>query len=390
MQTKIHPVENNTDFNIFLKLPLKIYVDDPYYVSPLIADLKILFDQKENPFWKYARRKLFLARQGSKVVGRISAHIADRHNEFHNEKTGFFGFFDCIFDRDVSDALLKVAEEWCEAEGMNLIRGPCNFTTNDDSGLLIDGYDGPPVIMMPYHPPYVRELIEIRGYNKAMDLIAYLFTTDHAKSESMKKIWERVARVEVIAKRRGYTLRNLNMKKFEDEIVHLRNIYNGAWEKNWGFIPLTDEEFRHSALQMKQVVIPDFGWFLEHKGKPVGFALYLPDVNEILGNAGGRLGPITLMKFLYHFKIRRWRDVKTMRVPLLGVVKEHRNRGGDTLLMSKMVWNAIEHGFERGEASWLLENNHLILSGLSNIGGKAYRRYRIYDAALPVEEHPLY
>src|SRR5690606_5052883 len=291
----VRPVADRADLNRFIRFPWRIYANDPVWVPPLLSDLKTVLDRRRHPFHQHADVEYFLARRGDEVVGRIAAIVNHRHNEFHEERTGFFGFFECIDDADVAGALLETAEAWLRERGMERVYGPESFSTNEESGLglLVDGFDKPPVIMMAHTPPYYPKLVEGAGYVKAKDLLAY-WLDDQRPPERLVRGVERLRQAERVK------LRTLNLKDFAGEVARIKDIYNSAWERNWGFVPMTDAEFDHLARQLRPVVNPRLCAIAEVDGEPVGFALALPELNHALKHVDGRLLPLGPSKVPCH------------------------------------------------------------------------------------------
>ncbi len=370
-QIQVRPVSGRKDLHRFVMFPWSIYRDDPNWVPPLIADVKKMFQPEKHPFHQHAEVEPFLAFREGNLVGRIAAIVNHRHNEFHDEKTGFFGFFESINDPLVSGALLEKAAAWVTERGMERIRGPANFSTNEECAMLVDGFDAAPYIMMPYNPSYYPKLIEAAGFAKVKDLIAY-----HWNHEEIPDQWTRLA--ERIIEREGVTVRSLDMKSYSDEILRFREVYNQAWERNWGFVPMTDAEIVHMAKELKPAINPDLVLFLERETKPIGFALSLPDANQALRHANGRLFPFGLLKILYYA-----RKIRSARVLVLGILEEYRGKGLDILLYLQLIRNGARHGIREGEFSWILEDNDAIRRPMEKLGGKVYKTYRFYERPLP-------
>ena len=367
-------VESRGQLRRFITFPNHLYRDDPNYVVPLLSERFEFFDQKHNPFYRSAKVKLFLAMRGEEVVGRIATCINYRHNDFHEEQVGFFGFFDSINDYDVASRLLKVAMITLKQAGMEKMRGPMNFSTNQEVGFLVEGFDSPPVIMMPYNAPYQPKLAEQFGMKKEMDLIAGFMSKEKPISPRIKKV------VDKLAERSQITLRTLRMKNFNQEIALIRDIYNQAWEKNWGFVPMDEAEFNHLAKNLKQIVDPDLVFIAEHKGQPVGFLLALPDVNQALIHLNGRLLPFGLLKLLWHTKIRN--KITGLRMITMGVVPQFHRRAVDSMLYMATYEAGVRKGYHWAEFSWMLETNELILRASAEMGAEPYKRYRIYQLPL--------
>lgn len=367
-------VESSSQLNTFIHYPNRLYKDDPNYVTPLTIERKEFFDPKKNPFFRIARTKLFLAMKGNEVVGRIATCVNFNHNDYHEEQVGAFGFFDCEDDYEVASTLLKVAMITLKREGMEKMRGPLNFSTNHECGMLVDGFDSPPVVMMTYNQPYLPKLLEKFGLKKAMDLLAFICRDD-------EPIPPRIARVsEKLMQRNSITIRALKMSDFKNEIQKVREVYNKAWQNNWGFVPLEEDEFNFVAQNLKQVVDPDIVFFAEHEGQPVAFSLALPDINQALIKLKGKLFPFGLLKLLWHTKIRN--KVDGLRLITFGVIPEYQKRGIDSLMFYHTYTKGVAKGYHWAELSWILESNDLMVKGAEQMGAKLYKKYRIYEIPL--------
>lgn len=352
----------------FVELPYRLYRSDPHWVPPLRIAVKELLDRDKHPFYKNAEAEFFLARRNGDVVGRIAAVIDRAHNQFHGENAGFFGFFECIDDSAVAEALLGRAREWVSQRGARFLRGPVNPSTNYECGMLIEGFDSSPMIMMTYNPPYYPKLMDRIGLRKAKDLLAYSSSTTRIDAQKIERVAERS-----LAKN-GIRVRPINMKDFAREVELVWNVYSSAWARNWGFVPMSREEFFQQGKEMKQILKPELVLIGEAAGRVVGFALALPDVNQALKPAGGSLFPTGLLKILYYQRL-----VKSVRVLALGVVEEHRASGLAAAFYATLVRNARNLGYGECEMSWILEDNVLMNRSLEAMGAKRYKTYRIYD-----------
>lgn len=335
----------------------------------------MLLSRTKNPFFEHAEAEYFLAERGDRVVGRIAA-IANRlHNETHDDRVGFFGFFEAEDDSAVADALFEAAAAWLRARGFDTMRGPASFSVNDECGLLVAGFDTPPALMMPHNPRYYAALIEGAGFTKAKDLLVY--QGGDRTFRAYDPVPERLERaVTIMRERMGITIRPLNMKDFPAEVERIKAIYNAAWEKNWGFVPMTDHEIDHLAHQFKPVVVPDIIPFAEKDGKVVGFGLALPDLNTVFrGNRSGRMFPVVL-KLLWALKRE---TIRRARIPLLGILPEYRGKGLDAVLYHWIWTRAAQHGMYWGEAGWILEDNPAMNAGLLKMRFEVYKTYRLYD-----------
>ena len=352
----------------FVELPFAIYRNDHCWVPQLRIAVKELLDREKHPFYAGAEAEFFLARRGGKVVGRIAAIINRNHDRFHDEKAGFFGFFECIDDVDVARALLETARRWVFDRGARFLRGPVNPSTNYECGMLVDGFESQPMVMMPYNARYYPGLMEQAGLSKAKDLYAYL---SNANTIEMKKI-DRVA--EKALKTTGVRVRPIDMKNFQRDVERVWEVYGAAWQHNWGFIPMSREEFFLMGKEMKMILKPELVLIGEIGDRMVGFALALPDVNQALKPANGSLFPTGLLKILYYQRL-----IKNVRVLALGVVEEFRASGLAAGFYATLVQNARKLGFGDCEMSWILEDNVLMNRSLEVMGAQRYKTYRIYD-----------
>jgi GNAT superfamily N-acetyltransferase len=353
----------------FIRFQWKIYNGNPYWVPPLIMDRKKLIDRERNPFYKHAQLELFLAEREGEIVGRIAAIINDNHNREHNENRGFFGFFECVDDQAVANALLDAARQWLvSTANVEAIRGPVSPSVNDEYGLLVDGFDKTPAILMPYNPEYYGRLIETYGFRKAKDLYAYYVHKDKVFSEKLVRV------AEMLKQREGLVFRSLNMKDFDNEVMTIRDLYNRAWSRNWGEVPMTEEEFRYAAKDLKPIVDPELVVIAEAGGKPVGFGLSLPDLNIVLRrNRNGYLIPGLIRLLLFK------RQIDFIRIVILGVVPEYLNSGIGGVLFYETARRAVAQGYPHGEASWVIENNVMMNRGAELLRGERWKTYRLYD-----------
>jgi GNAT superfamily N-acetyltransferase len=335
--------------------------------------METLLSRTKNPFFDHAQAEYFIAERDGVVVGRIAAISNRLHNETHGDRVGFFGFFESIDDQAVADALLTAAADWCRALGHDVLRGPASFSVNDECGLLVDGFDSPPTLMMPHNPRYYIALLERAGFTKAKDLWVY----QGGSEERYVPVPERLARAtELIRQRQGITIRALNMKDFEGEVEGIKRLYNSAWEKNWGFVPMTEREIDHLAEQFKPVVIPELVPMAEKNGKLIGFGIALPDLNVVFRkNRSGRLFPM-ILKLLWALKTKR---IRRARILLLGVLPEHQGKGIDAMLYHWIWTKSGERGIYWGEAGWILEDNPAMNAGLEKMTFRVYKTYRLYD-----------
>jgi hypothetical protein len=382
----VSPVVSAADLERFIAFPYALHRGDPHWVPPLRMDMRKMLSREKNPFFQHSEAEYYLAVRrkggdrrsdfptfrlgGLEVVGRITAIHNRRHNEFHDEKVGFFGFFECVDDQAVANVLFDAASEWIRARGLTAVRGPASFSTNDECGLLVDGFDTPPTLLNPHNPSYYVDLVENAGFTKARDLFQFQSVSP--------QIPERLLRgARLIMERKGLTLRKINMKRWDDEIEKVKQIYNSAWEKNWGFVPATDAEIDHLATQLKPVVVPDLVVFVERAGETIGFAAALPDFNVALkSNPSGRIFP-GIVKILW-----KSRQIKRIRIMLLGLLKDYRKTGADALMYHWIWEKGYALGYRWAEAGWILEDNSAMKNGLTRMGFDAYKTLRFYERPL--------
>jgi GNAT superfamily N-acetyltransferase len=366
---KIKTVKSKGDLMAFIKLPWKIYKNDPYWVPHLIMDRKKILNKEENPFFKHADAEYFLAEKNGNLVGRIAAIKNDLHNQIHKDKVGFFGFFECFDDQDAANALFDKAKEWLQSRGLEIMRGPANPSFNDEVGMLMEGFDDTPRFLMTFNPQYYLKLCDNYGFTKAKDLYAY-------KMESKKmRATEKIQRVSDLARKRyKLNIRPLNMKDFNNELEKVKYVYNTAWEPNWGFVPMTDEEINAMAKDLKMLVEPSIVIFGEIESKIVGFALVMLDYNQILKNMNGKLFPFGIIKLFTQRKKITW-----ARIIILGLIPEFQKKGLDAVFYWEILERAGKLGIHLGEASWILEDNDMMNRGAEAMNAFIYKKYRIYD-----------
>ncbi len=373
----ITPVTSRRDLKRFVDLPWQIYNTHahPAWVPPLRLMVLDALDEQKNPFYLRAKRALFVAVRDARVVGRIAAIENPAHNEFHQDRVGFFGFFEAINDQAVADALFDAAAKWLRARGLDTMRGPMSPSTNHEVGLLVDGFDEHPMIMTPWNPPYYATLYEAAGMTKAKDLLAYDLPMGDREFALPPQFEEHAERAR---SRTNLTFRDVDLGHFARELELCWEIYNSAWGKNWGFVPMSKIEFVHMAKEMKLLIIPQFAFVAEVNGEPAGFMIVLPDFNRIFKRiASGRLLPTGLFKLLLGKS-----KLKSGRVILLGVKPAFRSRSIFQLFASEMFRRGRAFGATGAEASWVLEDNQLMTRPMEAMGARAHRRWRVYDKVL--------
>jgi len=367
----IKQVETQSELRDFINFPWQIYKNDPNWVPPLRLQMKEKLDRKKNPFFEHAELALFLARQGEQLAGRIAAIHDFNHNEYHQEKVIFFGLYESLNDLEVARLLLEAVSDWGKKKGLEILRGPVNLSMNDECAFLLEGFDRPPVIMMPYNPPYYLELMEKCGLTKAKDLYAFFMDRDH---ETMEKVQ---AVVDKVRQATSFQMRTANLKKIQEETRKIAYIYNQAWAKNWGFVPWTDNEMKFMGKTLKSFADPELVIFAMHGGQEAGFAFGLPNYNEITGSLNGRLFPFGVFKLLLGKK-----KIKGIRAMVFGVLPNYQRTGLSYLLYHELETRALASGYEWAETSWQLEDNDSINRFTASIGGRIYKKYRIYEKKL--------
>ncbi len=361
-------VDNKKALKEFVEFPYALYRDDPYWVPPLRIAVKELLDRDKHPYYANAEAEFFLALANGRTVGRVAAILDKAHNRVHEENAGFFGFYESVNDVAVARALLTRARQWVFERGAQLLRGPVNPSTNYECGMLIEGFDSSPMIMMTYNPRYYPELMDQVGLRKAKDLFAYFGNAATARMQRVVGLADRGLATN------GFRVRPINMKDFDADVAKIWEVYNSAWERNWGFIPMSREEFFAMGKEMKQILKPDLVLIGEVGDRVVGFALALPDINRALKPARGNLLPTGLLKILYH-----QRSIKAIRVLALGVVDQYRTSGVAAGFYAALLRNAVRLGYNDCEMSWILEDNVLMNRSLEVMGAQRYKTYRIYE-----------
>ena len=367
----IRPLSGSRDTKEFIRFLWTLYGNDPVWVPPLWMDRKKLMDRKKNPFYQHADAEFFLAERGGVTVGRIAAIVNHNHNKEHNDKVGFFGFFESIDDQSVANALLDKAKEYLQARGMNTMRGPVTPSVNDEYGLLVEGFDKPAVILMPYNPPYYIKLLEGYGLTKVKDLFSYLLNQDKVYSEKLERVNN------LVKDRHNLVFRPLDIKHFDDEVQKLKDVYNKAWMYNWGAVQMTDAEISALAADLKPIVVPDLLIFAEKDGKTIGFGLSLPDINIALKhNKRGWLIP-----GLMHLMLRK-KEINLCRIIALGVLPEYLYTGAAGVLFYETAVRAKKLGYYFGDAGWILEDNEKMIRAAKTLNGEPYKRYRLYEMSI--------
>jgi len=369
---KIIPVKTKKELLTFIKLPFKLYKNDPNWVPPLISEMKNFLDPKKNPYFEHSEVQLFMIEKNSEIVGRISAQTNTMHNKAHNDKIGFFGFFECIDDQEVANILFDTAADWLKKKGLDTMRGPASFSVNDECGLLLDAFDDPPMLMMTYNPEYYIKLVDNYKFSKVMDLYAY-----HVP---VKQPPERLARLARKIENRGkFTVRALsskNRKKLRSDIETIYRIYETAWKDNWGYVPCSPREFDQIVDKLMPIIRPEFIYIAEIDGKAVGLSVTLPDYNFVLQKMKGKMFPFGWLTYLLNVN-----KIPRLRVVIMGVLDEYKGRGIDVVFYCKSFETAANHKnpYKDAEFSWILESNTMMNRVAESLTGEVYKTYRLYD-----------
>jgi GNAT superfamily N-acetyltransferase len=367
---EVVPVRTRSDLAHFVKLPWRVYTGEPRWVPPLIGERRRFLARGANPFFEHAEAEYLLAWRGGVPVGRVSAHVDRRLNEFQGNAWGLWGFFECLDDPEAARGLLQAAEEWLRARGRDRMVGPMDFTLNHPSGLLVEGYELPPQVLEPWQHPYYRGLVEGHGLHKAMDLLKWeqRLTDRGSFHPAMEELAER------LEPEHGVTIRHMDRRDLLAEVRRFLHVYHAAWSRNWGFVPLTDAEVRRYTRDLRPVLDPDWALIAEHEGETVGAALALPDFNRVLAQLDGRLLPIGWLRLL-----RARRRIDEVRVFALGVVPEYRHAGVAAGLYVELFKVAARRSVHRAEAGWILESNADMNRAMEAMGARVVKRHRLYE-----------
>ncbi|MGB0906708.1 MAG: hypothetical protein ACPGVT_04380 [Maricaulaceae bacterium] len=379
VQIEITAIDAPRDVSAFLALPYTIYKNEPQWRPPLRFERKAQFSPKSNPAATHLKRQLFLAKRSGEIVGRIAAFINPSHQALYKDEAGHFGYFDCIPNADVGTALLAAAQNWLDGQGAKKMIGPAMWSVNEECGLLIDGFDTPPVVMMPYGRPDYQTMIEDFGLGKAIDMYAYQADL-HAgyprprQTQMMVKIADKDPSIQV---------RPMNPRKFMDEIDLVMDIFNDAWSENWGFVPFSDAQIKHLAKEMKQVVFKEGMWVGSIDDEPVAFIWMIPDLNEAIRDLNGKIFPFGWAKLLTRLKVT---GTKQARIPLMGLRREFHNTKKGLAVVAKLCETVFEEGRKKGfthcELSWILEGNAGMIRICEQASAVPYKTYRMYEKAL--------
>jgi len=364
----IRPVESKRDLKTFVHLPWRIYRNDPYWVPPLLSDEFKVLDLKKGTFTTLGEARYFLAFIDGQPVGRISAHVNHQYEKFHDQDTGFFGFFECIDDQEVADALFAAGAGFLRSKDKKRILGPMSFCLYDISGVLYEGFDSSPVILLAYNPKYYNDLLQKAGFVKAIDWYAFLVNSNVAIRPGLHRVKERVLQQE------GLEIVTLQKKDYHERVKDVGRIFADAWMENWGHVPLTDKQVEDLAEELKLVVVPELTYFAFYHGECIGFSLSIKDLNPAIKKANGRLFPFGLLKILLAS-----RKVHRLRTIAMGVLKEHRHRGIDIAFYLKTIEEGSKMGYEDSECSIIVETNKRMIGALEDLSAARYKTYRYYE-----------
>jgi GNAT superfamily N-acetyltransferase len=371
----VRPVSGKRDLNVFIRVPFRLHGGTPW-VPPLIMERKEFLDREKNPFFDHAEAEYFLAERDGEPVGRITAHVDERWTQFQGGNDGMFGFFESENDPETATALVEAATAWLRARGRERMLGPMDFTTNDECGILIEGYERPPLVLEPWHPPYYRELLEALGMTKSMDLLMWeLYLGTLKQGDRFHDFIHEAAQKS--ESEHGVTVRQMRKNDLEAEVTRFMEVYNEAWGPNWGFVPITEEEVAFQAKNLKPILDENWAMIAEREGEVVGAALTLPDINQVLAKMNGRVLPFGW----WHFLTGR-RKINQVRVFALGVKPEYQHFGVAAALYVRHVETAARVRQKGGEMGWILEVNEPMNRAMEGMGGKVVKRYRLYELPL--------
>ena len=374
---RIEPVSNRRQLDQFIRLPARLYNGHKGFVAPLVLERRDSLRDDKNPYFRHGQAQYWLALRNGQPVGRISAQVDKLYLERHGTDVGHFGFLDAEDDPATFRALLTTAERWLAERGMRRLQGPYNLSSNEECGLLIDGFDSTPMLMMGFSPPYVGQRIAELGLRKVKDVVAYDLEIPHEAPRHLKHAASRLADNDRI------TIRQLDMSRYESELHTIIDIFNDAWSENWGFIPFTEAEMRHAAASMKPLIRPDLVWLGEIDGEVASMAVCLPNLCEAIDGLNGEILPFGWMKLLWRLKVA---GLKTGRVPLMGLRKRHHRTAIGTMLLHALLEHLrtgmLGAGLRHIEMSWILEDNLPMRRVIEDVGGRVYKTYRIYEKAI--------
>lgn len=374
MDIQIVEATGKIAMNYFIRFPKELYRDDPYYVFEP-EHLQREFLSEKNPFFRHSSARFFIAISGGRVAGRIAAITNTVHNRTFNEKAGFFGFFDTVDTYEVAEQLLDKVVEIHREHGFDRMIGPTNFTTKDSCGMLVSGFENPPVVMMPYNKPWYNDYLVRYGFQKETDLSSW-----HIGEQVLKTPWlgRNAEKILGRLKAKGITIRNINYRELEQEITEMRQVYNESNRNNWGFIPLDEEEFRYMAGQFRQFVPEELVLIAEKDGQHIGFLVTLPDLNQVFRQMpSGKLFPFGFIQYLWYR-----RKISKVRITILGLLDAYRNLGIDLVMYEQLRQHLARLGYREGEACYVMENNGVMQSIIQKAGCEKVKEYRIYAMKL--------
>lgn len=380
MPVQVRKVETQADFKPYFEFPWKLYNGDPNWTPPLLSMRREQYDKKKNPAWEYIEGDFFAAYRDGEIVGTIAAYVNQRHNQFHDENIAWFGAFEVYDDQESASALFAAAEAWVKAKGFTTIRGPQTFTTHEETGLLVDGFTRP-ILLMPYNKPYYEKLVLGAGYQPIMDTYSFHLSREQVNENGLS---ERLARItQAIMKRNHVTVRQIDRKNLAKEFELFKELYNAAWEKNWSFVPMTEKELDAMVKSLGQFFDPDLAFFGYVDGIPAGFIMAVPDFNQVLLKAYPKPGTpevVSLLKALYYWKLNPVID--WARVPLMGVKEEYRKKGVDAVLYHYVLEAMLNGRYQHSDSGWILASNGNMVSIAKNFGSQIYKTYRYYQKTL--------
>lgn len=380
MPVQIRKVETQADFKPFFEFPWTLYHDDPNWTPPLLSMRREQYDQKKHPAWEYMEGDYFTAYRDNRIVGTIAAYVNHRHNEYNDEHIGWFGGFEAYDDPEAATALLEAAGDWVRQHGYEIMRGPQTFTTHDETGLLVDGFTRP-ILLMPYNKPYYEKLVLGAGFQPVMDTYSFHLSRADVEANGLSERLERITKA--IMKRNSVTIRPIDRRNLKQEFALFKELYNAAWEKNWGFVPMTPRELDALVASLGQFFDPDLAFFGYVDGEAAGFIMAIPDFNQVLLKAYPKPGTpevVSLLKALYYWKLRPIID--WARVPLMGVKAEYRSKGVDAVMYHHILQAMLNGRYEHSDSGWILAANQNMVSIAQNFGSQIYKTYRYYEKVL--------
>ncbi len=376
MATEIREFRPGEALRDFIRVGHEVFRNDPAWVAPLEMELKDRMTPGKNPFWEHADGALYIAYQDGRPVGRVTVQVDHEHLRIHDDGVGFFGFFDTVEDAEVANELLAAATKWAERRGMKTLRGPISLSMNEEIGMLIEGFEHKPVVMMPHSRPYQKDLTEAAGFAKAKDLFSWRYDVTDLSGRA-QRAWDQIQAMSDV------NLRSVDKSNMKSELRIVMDIFNDAWKDNWGFVPTTESEVSKAAKDLALVIDEDMAFIAEVNGKPAGICICLPNLNEALEGLGGRLFPFGFAKLLYRLKVKRPKSARLMMLGLSSDVRGKKKYGALSMAMyAEVSRRGRAKGYEWGELSWTLEDNHRINLGIKAMGARVYKKYRVFERAL--------